>query len=101
MKFLKENFLLQENWKLEQLSVSKKNLDVYDNIDDYIMSKQTTIKHCTTNVINAIKAHLKSFESHGKEPVTFDSSDVHFYEDIVKYLTYDIPQLRRKVVIKA
>ena len=100
MKFLKENFLLQENWKLEQMSDSKKNLDVYDNIDDYIKSKQSTVKHCTINVINAMKAHLKSFEHYRKEPVTFDSFDVHFYEEFVKYLTYDIPQLRRKDVIK-
>ena len=100
MKFLKENFLLQENWKLEQMSDSEKNLDVYYNIDDYIKSKQSTVKHCTINVINAMKAHLKSFESYRKEPITFDSFDVHFYEEFVKYLTYDIPQLRRKDVIK-
>ena len=100
MKFLKENFLLQENWKLEQMSDSKKKLDVYDNIDDYIKSKQSTVKHCTINVINAMKAHLKSFEYYRKEPVTFDSFDVHFYEEFVKYLTYDIPQLRRKDVIQ-
>ena len=100
MKFLKENFLLQENWKLEQMSDGEKILDVYYHIDDYIKSKQSTVKHCTINVINAMKAHLKSFEYYRKEPVTFDSFDVHFYEEFVKYLTYDIPQLRRKDVIK-
>lgn len=100
MLFLKENFHLQENWKLEQMSDSKKNFDVYCNIDDYVQSKQSTVKHCTINVINAMKAHLKSFESYRKEPITFDSFDVHFYEGFVKYLTYDIPQLRRKEVIK-
>jgi len=45
-------------------------------------------------------AHLKSFEFHRKEPVTFDSFDDHFYEEFVKYLTYDIPQLRRRDVFK-
>lgn len=47
-----------------------------------------------------MKAHLKSFESFRKEPITFDSFDMNFYEDFVKYLTYDIVQLRRKEVIK-
>ena len=100
MQFLKENFHLQTNWKLEQMSDAEKNLDVYSNIEDYVKSKQTTVKHCTINVINAMKAHIKSFEHYRKEPITFDSFDVRFYEDFVKYLTYDIPQLRRKEVIK-
>ena len=100
MRFLKENFHLQENWKLDQMCNTEKNLDVYYNIDDYIESKQSTVKHCTINVINAMKAHLKSFESFREEPITFDSFDVHFYEDFVKYLTYNIPQLRRKEVIR-
>lgn len=100
MQFLKENFLLKTNWKLEQMSDAEKNLDVYSNIEDYIKSKQTTVKRCTINVINAMKAHLTSFEHYRKEPITFDSFDVRFYEDFVKYLTYDIPQLRRKEVIK-
>ncbi len=87
MKFLKQNFHLQENWKLEQMCDSEKNLDVYCNIDDYVKSKQSTVKHCTINVINAMKAHLKSFELFRKEAITFDSFDVHFYEAFVKYLT--------------
>jgi hypothetical protein len=100
MKFLKENFHLQQNWNIEQMSTQKKNLDVYFNIDDYVNSKRTTVKQCTINVINAMKAHLMSFETFRKEPITFDSFDVHFYEDFVKFLTYDIVQLRRKDVIK-
>ncbi|HTM98487.1 MAG TPA: site-specific integrase [Pedobacter sp.] len=100
MKFLKENFHLQENWKLEQMSGIEKNLDIYFNIDDYVKSKQSTVKHCTINVINAMKAHLKSFESFRKELITFDSFDMDFYEEFIKYLTYDIVHLRRKEVIK-
>ncbi len=100
MKFLKQNFHLEENWKLEQMCDSEKSLDVYYNIEDYVKSKQSTVKHCTINVINAMKAHLKSFENYRKDPITFDSFDVLFYEDFVKFLTYDIVQLRRKEIIK-
>ncbi len=100
MQFLKDNFHLESHWKMEQMSDKEKNLDDYYNIDDYIHSKQSTVKRCTINVINAMKAHLKSFETYRKESITFDSFDVPFYEDFVRYLTYDIVQLRRKEVIK-
>ncbi len=100
MRFLKENFNLQKNWKLDQMSDLKKNLDVYYNIEDYVKSKESTVKHCTINVINAMKAHVRSFETFRKQPITFDSFDMNFYEEFVKYLTYDIVQLRRKIVIK-
>lgn len=79
---------------------SVKNLDVYFNIEDYVKSKETTVKHCTINVINAMKAHLKSFENYRNEPITFDCFDVNFYEEFVKYLTYEISQWRRKETIK-
>ena len=100
MKFLKENFHLQANWKLKQMSASDKNLDIYFTIDDYVKSKQSTVKHCTINVINAMKGHIKSFESFRKKSITFDSFDMNFYEEFVKYLTYDIVHSRRKEVIK-
>ena len=100
MKFLKENFNLESNWGFEQMSDKEKTLDVFYNIDEYAKSKQGSVKHCTINVINAMKAHLKLFEQHRREPVTFDSFDAQFYEDFVFYLTYEIPQLRRKETIK-
>jgi hypothetical protein len=92
MKFLKDNFLLHSNWRMDQMADSVKNLDVYFNIEDYVKSKETTVKHCTINVINAMKAHLKSFENYRNEPITFDSFDVNFYEEFAKYLTYEISQ---------
>lgn len=83
VQFLKENFRLQENWKLEQFFDTEKNLDIYFNIDDYIKSKRSTVKHCTINVINAMKAHLKSFELFRKKPITFDSFDVNFTKNLL------------------
>lgn len=74
-------------------------LTFFYNIDQHVKSKEGTVKRCTINVINAMKAHLKGFEGFRKEVITFDSFDVNFYEEFVKYLTYDIPQLRRKEAI--
>lgn len=100
IKFLKENFHLNKNWKLDQMASQKINLDIYDNIDDYTKAKKSNVKHCTINVINAMKGHLKSFELKSKMPITFDSFDVSFYEDFVRYLLYEIPHFRRKESIK-
>jgi hypothetical protein len=100
MKFLKENFSRNDKWGLEQMSDEKKSLDVFCNIDDYSKSKEGSVKRCTINVINAMKAHLRLFEEYRKEPITFDSFDAQFYEDFVFYLTYEVPQVRRKELIK-
>lgn len=99
MLFLKENFHRSEAWELSQLKDSEKKLDVFLNIDDYVRSKKTSVKKCTINVINAMKAHLQLFEAHRKEAITFESFDAKFYEAFVQYLTYDIPQMRRKTQI--
>jgi hypothetical protein len=100
MKFLKENFHLNDKWRLEQMSDEQKSLDVYYNIDEYAKAKEGSVKKCTINVINAMKAHLKLFEKYRNETITFDSFDAQFYEDFVFYLTYEVPQVRRKEVLK-
>jgi integrase len=100
MKFLKDNFHLSSNWKPEQMANSKINLCVYYQIDQYIKDKESSVKHCTINVIKAMKCHLKSFEVHRKQTITFDSFDMMFYEEFVRFLTYDIIQMRKKEVVK-
>lgn len=100
MKFLKENFTSQANWHLSQAKDGQKALDVFEHIDDYIQSKQGSVKKCTINVINAMKGHLLLFQEYRGGPITFESFDANFYEAFVKYLIYEIPQVRRKEVIK-
>jgi hypothetical protein len=100
MQFLKSNFKLSDNWKIEQMQDSEKSLDVLYNIDQYVKSKESSVKKCTINVINAMKAHLQSFQAYRKQPITFESFDAHFYENFVRYLTYEISQMRRSTVIK-
>jgi hypothetical protein len=100
MKFLKDNFHLSSQWKPEQMANTKTNLCIYYQIDQYIKDKESSVKRCTINVITAMKSHLKSFEVYRKEPITFDSFDLIFYEDFVRFLTYDIVQMRKKDIIK-
>jgi len=100
MRFLKINFPLSDQWKVEQMVTKKQDLDVFNNIDAYIEERKTEVKQCTINVINAMKNHLRSFESYCGSSITFDSFDFDFYVEFMKYMTYEIPQLRKKVLIK-
>lgn len=100
MDFLKKNFVLNDGWKLEHMQDDTNNLDVFINIDLYAKSKETSTKKATINIINAMKGHLKAFEIYRKAPITFDSFDADFYEDFVRFLTYEIPLARRKEIIR-
>lgn len=100
MKFLKENFHLTDKWQMKQLSDEPDSLDVFRHIDDYAKCKTGLVKTSTINVINSMKAHLLLFQKYRKENITFDSFDARFYEDFVCFLTYEIPQVRRKELLK-
>src|SRR5688500_1997176 len=42
MNFLKSNFKLSDSWIIEHMQDSKKNLDVFYNINEYVKSKETS-----------------------------------------------------------
>lgn len=46
-------------------------------------------------MIRSMKKHLASFEAHLGYIITFDKIDVKFHEQFVRYLTYEIPLLRK------
>lgn len=100
MKFLKSNFPLSDNWKIEQMPENKNSLDVYYNIDLYVDERKSEVKECTLNVIRTMKAHLLKFEEYRGKAITFDSFDFEFYVGFIKYLTYEYPQMRKKEIIK-
>jgi site-specific recombinase XerD len=95
MNFLKVNFPLADQWKIEHMKENKNDLDVYRNIDLYIEERRSEVKESTLNVINMMKVHLQSFESYRNEPINFDSFDYQFYTEFMKYLTYEYPLLRK------
>jgi hypothetical protein len=95
MWFLKRNFKLPENWKLEQMDDANKHQDVFYQIDQYIRDKTGLVQPSTLTVIRSMKKHLTSFEGYLRYTITFDKIDAKFYEQFVKYLTYEIPLLRK------
>ena len=100
INFLKVNFPLADNWKIEHLKEHKNEVDVFHNIDLYIEERRTEVKQCTLNVIDEMKQRLKKFEEYRNCPITFDSFDFEFYADFIKYLTYEYPLRRKKEVKK-
>jgi hypothetical protein len=100
-KFLKEKFSTSfDPVKSAPALNVRQNMDVFFHIDEYIKAKEGKVKHCTINVIGAMKNHLKSFQAYRKKPIIFESFDVTFYEEFLDYLIYEIPHARRTEVIK-
>ncbi|QEC69264.1 site-specific integrase [Panacibacter ginsenosidivorans] len=94
--FLKTNFLGNDNFYLESVDYDKQKMDVFYQIEKYIKDKRDFVQEDTVDVIRNMKKHLYSFQEYRKLAITFESFDLKFYEDFVKYLTYEIPHLRRK-----
>lgn len=99
MQFLKRNFRLPDCWDLDQME-DDNNLSVFNQIDRYLEDKQGMITPATVTVIKTMKKHLLSFQEYIGYKITFDSFNVVFYEQFVRYLTFDIPVMRRATVMK-
>lgn len=72
------------------------NIDIYNQIDDYIKSKEKKVCKDMPRIYRNMKEHLKAFEAYRGEPITFDCLDLDFYEEFVDFLTYDYILKRRK-----
>ena len=100
LNFLKINFPLSDDWKIEHMKEKKLDLDVYKNIDNYVEERRNEVAECTLNVIIMMKQHLKAYQSYSGLPITFDSFDFNFYQAFVKYLAFDYTLTRKKTVVK-
>jgi integrase len=100
LDFLKTNFPLVDKWKIDYMKENKNDLDVYYNIDLYIEERRSEVKQVTINVINMMKIHLQNFENYRGIPITFESFDHTFYKEFIKYLTYEYPLMRKKIITK-
>jgi hypothetical protein len=70
-------------------------LDIYDQIDDYIRSKERKVCEDMPRIYRNMRDHLKSFQDFGGTPITFETLDLNFYEEFVDFLTYDYVQKSR------
>lgn len=64
--------------------------DVFGQFDEYLRSKEGLVKERSLQVIRTTKEHLLKFEQYRNKAITFDCFDQTFYEEFLKFLTYDI-----------
>ena len=72
---------------------------VFNQIKCYLRDKRGMVSSSTITVIKTMKKHLFSFQGHIGCKVAFDGFDAVFYEQFVRYLTFDIPLMRRNTVL--
>lgn len=100
MEFLKRNFHLPDCWDLDQMEEDNNNLSVFYQIDRYLEDKRGMILPSTATIIRTMKKHLLSFQTYIGYKITFDIFGGVFYDQLVRYLTNEIPIMRRARVIK-
>src|ERR1700744_4797819 len=74
------------------------NLDFFFQLDEYVKAKRRKVSAGMIRTYNVVKERLLAFQKNRKRPITFDSFNFNFYEDLVNYLTYEHTHRRRKVV---
>ena len=100
MQFLKRNFRLPDCWDLDQMENDTNKLSVFYQVDRYLEDKAGLVQPAIITVIKTMKKHLLSFQKYIGYTITFDSFNAVFYEQFVRYLTFEIPVMRRAKVIK-
>ena len=58
------------------------------------------VSAATLTVIRTMKKHLLSFQEYIGYKITFEIFNAVFYEQFVRYLTFEIPIMRRARVLK-
>jgi hypothetical protein len=100
MQFLKRNFRLPDCWDLDQMEDDNSDLSVFYQMDRYMEDKKAMVQPATMTVIKTVKKHLLSFQEYIGYKIAFDSFNAVFYEQFVRYLTFEIPVMRRARLIK-
>lgn len=100
MSFLKRNFRLPDCWDLDQLDDDNNHLSVFYQIDRYIDEKFSMVRPATITVIKGMKKHLLAFQDYIGYKITFESFNAVLYEQLFRFLTFEMPVLRNANVTK-
>ena len=76
------------------------DLSIFYQIDRYLKDKTGMVSPATLTVIRTMKKHLLSFQDYIGCKITFETFNAVFYEQFVRYLTFEMPIMRRARVIK-
>lgn len=100
MEFLKRNFRLPDCWDHDQMEEENNNLSVFYQIDRYLEDKMGMVQPSTITVIRTMKKHLLSFQEYIGYKITFDCFNAVMYDQFVRYMTFEMPVMRRARIIK-
>ena len=100
MEFLKRNFRLPDCWDHDQMEEENNNLSVFYQIDRYLEDKMGMVQPSTITVIRTMKKHLLSFQEYIGYKITFDSFNAVMYDQFVRYMTFEMPVMRRASIFK-
>lgn len=84
----------------EAPAVPAVNLDFFFQLEEYVKAKRRKVSVGMLRTYNVVKERLLAFQKYRKRPITFESFDFNFYEDLVNYLTYEHTHRRRKTVLR-
>ena len=85
--------------RTEEVATTKEP-ELFSEIESFIKEKEGLISRKALLAFTGMRDHLLSFQQHRKKPITFQSFTYSFYQEFVKFLTYEIVQKRRKKPIK-
>jgi integrase len=80
--------------------VMAENLDLFAQLDDYILSKSKTVTPGMLKVYKILRNRLLAFQKFRNEKITFSCFDFNFYEAFVNFLSHDYIQMRKKNVVR-
>lgn len=71
-------------------SLESKPKSFFAIYDDFVEAQKATKGRLTIKKYLTLKAHLKNFEKHQKQKISFDKLDLHFYERLRAYFTNEL-----------
>jgi integrase len=84
--------------QMEYIDV-RTNLDIWFQIDEYILSKSKKVSQGVSRIHRNMKYHLLEYAKVRGRTITFDCLDFNFYEDFVNFLIYEYVQIRSNTPI--
>lgn len=76
--------------QLDEKILKRKKLTLFDFIEDYIKESENFKQKSTVTVYKTTQKHLKNFQQKKRYNVDFDTIDLNFYNEFMKYLSRDL-----------
>lgn len=86
----------EEVKRQEELEKQKADLNVFDQIEKYIITQTPKVCKDMPRIYRNMRDHLLAYQEARKINITFETFTFDFYEDFVNFLSHEYVQRRRK-----